>query len=145
MTDKERVTRLKDTKNVDAWVTQFTIELEEKRPELAEMLTEVGWQKLPKPDKAEADYTNEEKEAVINNRDAHKKIVKAMGLNQKLINFVKTQKSDRAEDGCAYTAINYLTNELGEAANNDLEDLEDLFDDVSLDDSIDNPLEMIKS
>ena len=71
MTDRERVTRLRDIKNVDAWVTQFTIELEEKRPELAEMLTKVGWDKLPKPEKAEAEYTNEEKEAVTNNRDAH--------------------------------------------------------------------------
>ena len=66
MTDKEKVVRLKNTKNVDAWITQFVIELEGKRPELGKMLTKEGWETLPDASKNESLYTPEEKEAIQN-------------------------------------------------------------------------------
>ena len=144
MTDKEKVVRLKNTKNVDAWITQFVIELEEKRPELGKMLTKEGWETLPDASKNESLYTPEEKEAIQNNKEAHRKIVKAMGLDQKLINMVKTQTSEKAKQGCAFTAITSLRNELGDSANNELEDLEDKFDEISLSSSTADPLQMIK-
>lgn len=137
MSDQEKVTRLKHISEADAWVTQFTIDVEDRKPKLAFMLTKEGWDTLPDPATPEADYSTNEIEAVKNNKAAHKKIVKAMGLHKVLIDMVQTKKSTKAPNGCAY---NYIKNQLGDTANNDLNDLEDMFDAVSLEDSVSDPM-----
>ena len=143
MSDQEKVTRLKSISDVDAWVTQFTIDLEDRKPELAKMLTQAGWNTLPDETKEVSKYTPEEIKAVEFNKAAHKKIIKAMGLHKDLIDMVQTKTSKRAPNGCAWTAMEYIRTQLGETANNDLGDLEDKFDAISLDDSIQNPLKAI--
>ena len=143
MADQEKVTRLKSISDVDAWVTQFTIDLEDRKPELAKMLTKTGWETLPDATKERTTYSSEEIKAVEFNKAAHKKIIKAMGLHKDLINMVQTKTSEKAPDGCAWTAMEYIRTQLGETANNDLGDLEDEFDAISLDDSIQNPLKAI--
>ena len=143
MADQEKVTCLKSISDVDAWVTQFTIDLEDRKPELARMLTKAGWNTLPEATKEVSKYTPEETKAVEFNKAAHKKIIKAMGLHKDLIDMVQTKTSEKAPDGCAWTAMEYIRTQLGETANNDLGDLEDKFDAISLDDSIQNPLKAI--
>ena len=143
MSDQEKVTRLKHISEADAWVTQFTIDLEDRKPKLAFMLTKEGWDTLPDPAQDPTTWSGEEAEAVKNNKAAHKKIVKAMGLHKDLIDMVQTKTSTKAPNGCAYTAIEYIKNQLGDTANNDLNDLEDMFDAVSLEDSVDDPTKCI--
>ena len=143
MADQEKVTRLKSISDVDAWVTQFTIDLEDRKPELAKMLTKAGWETLPDATKEPSKYTPEEIKAVEFNKAAHKKIIKAMGLHKDLIDMVQTKTSKKTPGGCAWTAMEYIRTQLGETANNDLGDLEDDFDAISLDDSIQNPLKAI--
>lgn len=68
MADQEKVTRLKSISDVDAWVTQFTIDLEDRKPELAKMLTKRGWETLPDATKEPSKYTPEEIKAVEFNK-----------------------------------------------------------------------------
>ena len=96
MSDQEKVTRLKHISEADAWVTQFTIDLEDRKPKLAFMLTKEGWDKLPDPVQDSTTWSSEEAEAVKNNKAAHKKIVKAMGLHKDLIDMVQTKTSTKA-------------------------------------------------
>ena len=120
MSDQEKVTRLKHISEADAWVMQFTINLEDRKPKLAFMLTKEGWDTLQDPAKDPTSWTGDEAEAVKNNKAAHKKIVKAMGLHKDLIDMVQTKTSTKASNGCAYTAIEYIKNKSGDNANNDL-------------------------
>ena len=88
MADQEKVTRLKTISDVDAWVAQFIIDLEDRKPELAKMLTKAGWDTLPDATKERSTYLPEEIKAVEFNKAAHKKIIKAMGLHKDLIDMV---------------------------------------------------------
>ena len=60
------------------------------------MLTKEGWDTLPDPAKDQATWSADEAEAVKNNKAAHKKIIKAMGLHKKIINMVQTKTSTKA-------------------------------------------------
>ena len=92
MADQEKVTRLKSISDVDAWVTQFTIDLEDRKPELAKMLTKAGWDTLPDATKERTNYSSAKIKAVEFNKAAHKKIIKAMGLHKDLIDKQRHQR-----------------------------------------------------
>lgn len=93
MADQENVTRLKSVSDV------VTIDLEDRKPELAKMLTKEGWDSLPEATKEPTAYTTDEAKAVAFNEAAHKKIIKAMGLHKDLIDMVQTKTFKRLLTG----------------------------------------------